>query len=162
MKIGIISDTHITDKNEELPPKVKEAFKGVDMIIHVGDLVDLSVLEKLKQICPDVRGVSGNMDPNEVRDRLREKEIIVIGKFRIGVMHGIGAPANLIDVTTEAFKNDRVDAIIFGHSHNGVNLVKNGILYFNPGSPTDKVYAKANSCGIIDINDKITGVIVEL
>jgi predicted phosphodiesterase len=77
-------------------------------------------------------------------------------------MHGIGAPVNLIDVTTEAFKNDRVDAIIFGHSHNGLNMVKNGILYFNPGSPTDKVYAKVNSVGIIEVNDKIEGRIIEI
>jgi putative phosphoesterase len=162
MKIGVISDTHISDKTQELPVKIKEAFKGVDMIIHVGDLVELSVLEKLRKICSDVRGVCGNMDPQEVRKTLREKEIITAGKYRIGVMHGIGAPVNLIDVTTEAFKNDRVDAIIFGHSHNGLNMVKNGILYFNPGSPTDKVYAKVNSVGIIEVNDKIEGRIIEI
>jgi predicted phosphodiesterase len=55
-----------------------------------------------------------------------------------------------------------VDVIIFGHSHNGLSLVKNGILYFNPGSPTDKIYAKANSVGIIEINDRIEGKIVEI
>jgi putative phosphoesterase len=162
MKIGVISDTHISDKSQELPEKIKEAFRGVDMIIHVGDLVNLSVIDKLKKICPDVRGVCGNMDPDEVRKNLREKEIITAGKFRLGVTHGIGAPANLIDVATETFKNDRVDVIIFGHSHNGLSLVKNGILYFNPGSPTDKIYAKANSVGIIEINDRIEGKIVEI
>lgn len=162
MRIGVISDTHITDKKEELPPKIKEVFKDVDMIIHVGDLVDLSVLEKLKKICPNVKGVQGNMDPHEVREVLPEKEIITAGKFKIGVIHGIGAPINLMDVTTEAFKNDHVDAIVFGHSHNSTNVVKNGILYFNPGSPTDKIYAKMNSCGIIETNGKIEGRIIKI
>jgi len=162
MRIGVISDTHITDKKEELPPQIKEVFKGVDMIIHVGDLVNLSVLEKLKKICPNVKGVQGNMDPHEVRAVLPEKEIINAGKFKIGVIHGAGAPANLIEFTTEAFKNSHVDAILFGHSHNGTNMVKNGILYFNPGSPTDKVYAKMNSCGIIETNGKIEARIIKI
>ena len=56
-----------------------------------------------------------------------------------------------------------VDAIIFGHSHEPVNMVKNGVLFFNPGSPTDKIFAKANSYGILEITDKkIEGKILRL
>ena len=76
MRIGVISDTHVADKAWQLPDKIAQDFKGVDMIIHAGDLVDLSVLEKLKLFCPDVRAVCGNMDPAEISKVLAEKEII--------------------------------------------------------------------------------------
>ena len=162
MRIGVISDTHITDKSQELPKKISEVFKGVDLIIHAGDLADLTVIEKLKKICPDVRAVWGNMDPQEVRTQLPEREIIKVNNHSIGLMHGRGAPANLIELLSSEFKNDPVDIVIFGHSHAGLNKSINGILYFNPGSPTDKVYAKENTVGIIEINGRIEAKLIKL
>jgi len=162
MKIGVISDTHLRDKNESLPKEIQEGLKPVDMIIHAGDLVDLSVLEKLKKICPQVIAVRGNMDPEPVRKILPEKEIIKVGKFRIGLAHGQGHPAGLPDLLLNMFRNDLVDAIVFGHSHNPLNEVRNGILLFNPGSATDKVFAEYNSYGILEINDKIEGRIIRI
>lgn len=162
MRIGVISDTHLIDKTQELPQIMLEDFKSADMIIHAGDLVDLSVIEKLKKVCPQVIAVYGNMDPSEVRSKLPEKEIINAGKFRIGVFHGYGAPANLVDLLSGIFKNDKVDIVIFGHSHSGLNQEKNGVVFFNPGSPTDKIYAKSNSYGIIELNGKIELKLIKL
>jgi putative phosphoesterase len=162
MRIGVISDTHVADKAWQLPDKIAQDFKGVDMIIHAGDLVDLSVLEKLKLLCPDVRAVCGNMDPAEISKVLAEKEIIQAGKFKIGLMHGRGAPSGLPDLLTETFRADKVDLIIFGHSHNPFNEQRSGVILFNPGSATDKVYAAYNSYGIIEVNDKIETRIVKL
>ena len=142
MKIGVVSDTHLTDKTQELPKNMLDDFKSADMVIHAGDLVDFSVIERLKKVCPKVIAVYGNMDPFEVRSKLPKKEIINVGKFRIGVFHGYGASANLIDLLTGIFKNDKVDIVIFGHSHSGLNQEKDGVIFFNPGSPTDKIYAK--------------------
>ena len=45
MKVGVISDTHIPTIAPSLPPAVYEIFKGVDLILHAGDIVELSVLE---------------------------------------------------------------------------------------------------------------------
>jgi len=155
MKIGVLSDTHLSDKSQSLPKKMLDDFKGVDMIIHAGDLISLSVIEKLKKICPNVIAVSGNMDPEAVRKKFPEKQVISAGKFKIGIYHGNGAPANLVELMASVFKDEKVDIIIFGHSHYGYNEEKNGIFFFNPGSPTDKIYAKENSYGIIELNDKI-------
>jgi len=47
-----------------------------------------------------------------------------------------------------------VDAIVFGHSHIAVNIVKDGVLFFNPGSPTDKIFSTANTYGILEVSDK--------
>jgi len=162
MKIGVISDTHIPDRAETIPAKVLEDFKTVDMIIHAGDLVDLKVIEELKKVCANVKAVRGNMDPPEVTDRFPEKEIITAGNYKIGVMHGSGAPVHLVDFLTRAFKDDDVDIIIFGHSHSGFNEKKGNILFFNPGSSTDKAFAPYNSYGIIELNDKIEARIIKL
>ncbi len=162
MKIGVISDTHIPTQANALPAVILDAFREVDMIIHAGDIVDLSVLEELKGVCPKVRAVWGNMDPYEVRGKLPEKEILEISGHRIGVMHGWGHPKGLIEVMAEAFKGDDVEMVIFGHSHNAVNKKSGGVIYFNPGSPTDKSLTDCNSYGIIEIDDAIHGKIVKI
>ena len=56
----------------------------------------------------------------------------------------------------------KVDVIVFGHTHSSQNEIKNGVLFFNPGSVTDKVFAKENSYGILEINSSIKGRIVKL
>jgi len=44
-----------------------------------------------------------------------------------------------------------------------MNEIKNGVLYFNPGSPTDKIFSQVNTFGILTIkNKKITGKIVNI
>ncbi|TRZ95103.1 metallophosphoesterase [bacterium] len=162
MKIGIIADTHISEKTETIPQEVLRAFETVDMIIHAGDLISLNVMKQLKNICPEVKAVYGNMDPREVRVALAEKEIIKINNFKIGVTHGKGSPNQLIEFTTRVFKADNLDVIIFGHSHSALNLKKGNILYFNPGSPTDKKFALYNSYGIITLGDTIEGEIIKI
>jgi uncharacterized protein len=159
--IGVISDTHIPDKAKEIPRKILEAFKKVDMIIHCGDLVELSVLDKLKECCKDVRAVKGNMD--HLGDTLMEKEIFMAGGVKIAVAHGSGAPNMLMEYLTELFKGEDADAVIFGHSHSPLNEKKGKVLFFNPGSATDKIFAPYNSYGMLEIDDKkITAKIVRI
>jgi hypothetical protein len=162
MRIGVISDTHIPERSKEIPKKILEDFKHVDMVIHVGDLTELGVLESLKAVCPKVIAVRGNMDPPEVRKKLPEKEIIEAGKFRIGIMHGYGSPFSLEEHLSADFKNDKIDMIIFGHSHSACNEKKGGIYFFNPGSATDKIFSEYNSYGIIEIADTIEAKIIKL
>jgi len=160
MKILVISDTHIPRAAHDLPKEVYEAITQVDMILHAGDIVDKEFLEKLKSLRPTT-AVCGNMDPSDVSQALNQKEIVQVGKFRIGLIHGYGAPADIMDTVKGEFKN--VDAIVFGHSHASVNIVKDGVLFFNPGSPTDKIFAKSNSYGILDVTDAgIEGKIINL
>jgi len=162
MKIGVISDTHIPEKAKSIPPKILEGLKGMDMIIHAGDLSDLSVIEQLKSICPNIRAVYGNMDPSEVRKVLPERDIIKAGNYKIGLMHGSGAPMKLVELLERLFKDDAVDIIVFGHSHSPENKKVGNILFFNPGSATDKVFAPYNSYGIIEINGGIKAKVVRI
>ena len=162
MRIGVVSDTHIPDRASGLPRNLCEGLAGVDMIINAGDLVEMEVLAALRQICPDVRGVAGNMDCAELRGQLPQKLLIKAGKFTIGVCHGCGAPQGLPEMMRRMFKKDPVDLIVFGHSHQPA-VIKEGFPWlFNPGSPTDTVFAPYKSFGIIEIGDTMELYIVRL
>ena len=160
MKILVMSDTHIPKAAQDLPPQVYEAIKDVDMIFHAGDFADKEIFEKLAGL-KETKAVCGNMDSLGLRSMLNDKEVVRVGKFRIGLIHGHGAPSELLDTVRNEF--GKVDAIIFGHSHRPLNIVRDGVLFFNPGSPTDKVFAEYNSYGILEITDtKIEGRIIKL
>jgi uncharacterized protein len=162
MRIGVISDTHADEQHYELPKKVLEDFKRTDMIIHAGDITNAKILLKLRSLSPNLKAVYGNMDSQEISRGLAAKEIFNVGKFKIGLTHGSGSPAQLIGYLENEFKKDKLDMIIFGHSHQAFNKIINGVIFFNPGSATDKIFAKRNTYGIIEINDTIKAEIVEI
>ena len=161
VKIGVVSDTHI-NSFEGLPEKLLRLFDGLDIILHAGDLVNLSVFEGLKKLSPKVYAVRGNMDPPDVKRALPEKTIIQVKQFRIGLTHGRGAPPDLLPTVKKIFKGEALHCIIYGHSHVARNEFIEDILYFNPGSPTDKFFAPYNSCGILEIDKEIVGRIIKL
>ncbi len=150
MRIIVLSDTHMPRTAEDLPGRVYEEIKKSDMIIHAGDFVEIDILKKLQKLKP-TNAVCGNMDSQAIRDELKQKMVIDVGRFKIGLMHGYGAPAGLVDTVASEFTG--VDVIIFGHSHSPVNMSRGGVILFNPGSPTDTVFAKTNSFGILEITD---------
>lgn len=159
MRIFVISDTHLPRTAGDIPPKVYDEIKKCDMIFHAGDFVEKIFFDKLTKL-KTTYAVFGNMDSVELKNILPQKEIIEVGKFKIGLIHGWGPP----DRTEENIKNEfgAIDAIVFGHTHTPANEVKNGILFFNPGSPTDKAFALYNSYGILEIDDKINGKIIKI
>ncbi len=160
MKIGIISDTHIPISASAIPAKVVEYFSGIDLILHAGDFIDLAVLKELKKI-GSVEAVRGNMDPAEVRQILPRKKIIGVGSFKIGLIHGSGSPSGLMERIAKEFSGERLDAIVFGHSHSPHKQIVDNVLFFNPGSPTDGLDS-VNTFGLIEIADRITARIIEL
>lgn len=154
MKIGVISDTHIPSKAKSLPDEVLRAFREVDHIIHAGDIVSLEVLDTLNRFAP-VTVVGGNVDPPEVRELLGAKKIITLGGYRIGTTHGDGKTGRTVDRAVKCFVGDHVDCIVFGHSHTPFCDLVNGILLFNPGSPTDKRRNEFFSFGMLELGTVI-------
>lgn len=161
MIIGVISDTHIPVVTDTIPNEVTDKFKGVDLIIHAGDLVSYSIIQDLEQIAP-VEAVSGNMDGYDIRQKLPGKKIINANNFKIGISHGSGPKESVYKKALDDFSDDKVDCIIFGHSHYPYNKYHDGVLLFNPGSATDRRFSPECSIGFLKINDKITGEIVYL
>lgn len=161
MKVVVISDTHIPASCDALPNILLEKIKGAGLIIHAGDCTELSVIDELEKIAP-VEAVVGNMDSNMVRRRFPVKRIIELGSFKAGIAHGHGSPDRLVDYVKALFKEDELDCIIYGHSHIPKIDYIDGILYFCPGSPTEKVFAPYNSFGILEVDEKITPTIIRL
>ena len=147
MTIGVLSDTH----SLSIPTPLIERLKSVDMIIHAGDICDIQTLKLLKKMAP-TKAVQGNMDELAVKKELPLKEIIIYGNLKIGVTHGhIGESREALKNATASFKDDKMDMLIFGHSHQAFNEQVGATLYFNPGSPNDVVRAKFFSYGLISI-----------
>ena len=158
MKIGVISDTH----SHLIPRQLLDDFKKVDLIVHAGDFCsaeDLKFFQKIK----NVHAVFGNMDGLELRQVLPERDIFEVEGMKIGLYHGRGSPDKVLGRVKAEFKKDKVDVVIFGHSHQPLNEVIGNVLYFNPGSPIDVVRSPYCSYGILEIkNSKASGKIVKV
>lgn len=152
MKIGVISDTHIPSKASRIPDIVFDKFKGVDLIIHAGDITSQEVLDDLAVLAP-VKAVYGNVDPPELCHGLPERLNIELNGYKIGVTHGHNLRGHIMERIAYVFPE--TDIIIFGHTHRPCNEVINGQLYFNPGSATDRRLQEKHSIGIITLNYRI-------
>lgn len=160
MRIVVLSDTHIPRTVNDLPQQIYLEIANADMIIHAGDFVEKTLYDKLASLKPIV-AVYGNMDSTALHQALKPKEVVTVGNYKIGVTHGHGSARDIIETVRKEFKG--VDAIVYGHSHAAENTVKDKILFFNPGSSTDKVFAAVNTYGILEVTDSgITGTIVRL
>ena len=151
MRIAVLADTHVNIL-EHLPKKIIDAISTVDLIIHAGDFTDVQVLKELKQL-RGVKAVQGNMDSMELKTVLPVKEIIEIGNKRIGITHGSGSPWGIEGRVRKMFESNRIDIIVYGHSHRSQNKVIDDILFFNPGKATD-------SFGILTIDGGTKGEII--
>lgn len=136
MRIGLISDTHIPGRARQIPAEVLAAFRGVDLILHAGDLVALSVLDQLSAIAP-VEAVAGNNDGPEVVERWGWQRQLTLEGHHIGLVHGHeGRGRHTIDRALSHFPD--FDCVVFGHSHSAVVEQRGRTLAVNPGSPTDR------------------------
>ncbi len=159
MKIGVLSDTHVPSIAAALPPVIYTLFKDVDLILHAGDIVHLSVLDELRAIAP-VEAVAGNMDDSEVHARLPVKQILTLGRFRAGLIHG----KFKIDTQREMIRKefDDVDLIVYGHSHTAFWGRVDGVYFLNPGSPTDTVHARYKSVAILEVGEDLKAEIIRI
>lgn len=158
MKIGILSDTHLHRPTRDFENILDAFFSDVDLILHAGDFVSFEIVEFLSS--GNFHGVYGNMDPREVKDMLPEKKVIQLGPYRLGLIHGGGPSRGLEERVLSEFQD--VDVIVYGHSHRALNVVKDGVLLFNPGTATGFSYAKDHSVGILELSDTLRGQIIHI
>jgi putative phosphoesterase len=142
--LGIITDTHIPQRLKDLPPRVGEVFRGVDRILHAGDINSQRVLDQLAEIAP-VEAVAGNADL--FKHGLPLTRVIEVEGKRLGLVHGHGGWSRYLrSKVRDRFGYDEelylkivhgsfgpVDAIVFGHTHRFYHAERSGILMFNPG-----------------------------
>jgi len=147
--IGILSDTHINSADDTFLYNCSRAFSKCDIIIHAGDLTDLSILSIFKG--KEVHAVSGNMCNNMTQLSLPKEKRIIIDGYSIGVSHGAGNRLNIEDRVFEMFPD--VSCIIYGHTHAPVCHTVGKTLFINPGSfqGTGK-YGAAGTYAILQID----------
>ncbi|NLV92090.1 MAG: metallophosphoesterase family protein [Firmicutes bacterium] len=134
MKVGLISDTHIPYRARHLPKEIFTLFSQVDLILHAGDLLELSVIGDLSVLAP-VEAVAGNVDSFEVRAKLPRRRLLQLEDAAVGLIHGDGSGYDTPGRALRAFPD--ADCVVFGHSHRPMIEIRGGKLLVNPGSACD-------------------------
>ncbi|MFW6093849.1 MAG: metallophosphoesterase family protein [Pseudomonadota bacterium] len=147
LRIGLISDTHMPEARRELWPQIAEAFSGVDLILHGGDIHELYVLDALEELAP-VYAARGNGEdggggrPVQPDDpRVKYAWLLELGGVWVGLTHYVPVPERPPKFTLarwiERFFPERTpDVIVFGDTHREWIEEVDGVLCVNPGSPT--------------------------
>jgi uncharacterized protein len=149
-RIGVISDTH-----RLLRPEATAALQDVEHIIHAGDIGWPAVIEDLRKIAP-LTAVRGNVDSGDwVRNYPQAAAVELYG----AVFYIIHDLKNLdLDPRIAGFA-----AVISGHSHAAGQEMRDGVLYFNPGSAGPRRFYLPVTIGILTVDaGKISGDIIEL
>jgi putative phosphoesterase len=157
-RIGIISDTHIHHL-KDVPSSLLDSLKGFDLIIHLGDFVSLDLVDYFRGF-NNFYGIAGNHDPRTIKAILRRSDVIEVNGKRLGLLHGYWFPLFCEHRSLARFKNEKVDAILYGHTHVIRNEMVNNILFFNPGSACALWPAPWKTYGILNVGETITGEIV--
>jgi len=146
----VISDTHGL-----LRPEAIEVLRGSQCIIHAGDVGDPAILDKLNEIAP-VTVVRGNVDTGVWSRKIPLTNVLEIDGTLIYVLHILDE----LDLKPEA---SGFAAVIYGHSHKPHSEMKNGVLYFNPGSAGPRRFDLPISLGRLSMRGAaIESEIVEL
>ena len=169
MRIGLLSDTHVPEAAKELPmAELRDAFKGVDLIMHGGDIYYRSVLEDLSQIAPVIAALGDDDFGSTVMDdRVKDKHILRIQGHCVWLVHErpkIFSPPPPPHRRAAEFRNlqDVPEIVVFGHQHKTIVESCEGILMVSPGSPTFLHYRQGlGTVGILDINDGKIDVIIK-
>ena len=119
--VGVISDTHGLTRPEAL-----QALAGVSHILHAGDVGKPEVLDALRAIAP-VTAIRGNVDVSGPCAELPSTAAVELGGLLFYIVHALED----LDIVPAAAS---VSAIIYGHSHKPAVLVRDGVVYLNPGS----------------------------
>ena len=145
MLIGLLSDTHIAFPSGRLPTQIRSAFRGVDLILHAGDIWIPSVLDELETIAPVVAAWGDDdMEADLGRDkRMMKGHTLFFDGVNFWLTH-IKPPYGVINPKEAAYPpwrtnenpNDPPDVIVFGHTHVAVIEHYKGTLLVNPGSVT--------------------------
>ena len=150
MKIAVLADTHTMGMTRAVPMGAWPYLETADHILHAGDVCDPALLEELSALAP-LTVVMGNCDGPGVRNwGATDQAEVKLDGIRIGMIHDAGLSPGRRQRMRGRFKDARV--VVFGHSHMPYNEDEEGLLLFNPGSPTWKRKAPFTSMGLLWID----------
>ncbi|MGH8245052.1 MAG: metallophosphoesterase family protein [Gammaproteobacteria bacterium] len=175
MRIGLISDTHVPTATPFLWPEIYEALRGVDLILHAGDLMVPEVIDWLEEVAPvtavwgngDFRGWQRTVPPDDLR--LSEAKVLSVDGLRIGLVHDLqlpeAPPLRTLEGQMQHYFRGPVDVIVRGSTHAAEITTLKGVLIVNPGSPTfpNHQSARLGTVGFLTVEDgAVSAEIVQL
>ena len=149
MLIGVISDTHGL-----LRPEALAALRGVEHILHAGDVGDIAILDALRKIAP-VTAIRGNVDVAGACAELPATDVVELGGQLFYLVHSV----NDLDINPRAAG---VAMVVSGHSHKAKVEAKDGVIYFNPGSAGPRRFSLPVTVGFVTVEDGLEASVMEL
>jgi putative phosphoesterase len=151
MRVAVLSDTHSPRYWKRCPAAVAEALRGVDAILHAGDVCRAETLDELSAWAP-VHAVLGNNDgPDVVAWGAPETLELDLGGLPLAMIHDSGARTGRGARLRRMFPDAAL--VVFGHSHIPMDESHDGQRIFNPGSPTDRRRQPHGTMGELVIED---------
>jgi putative phosphoesterase len=142
MKIGVISDTH-----NYFDPQIRSHFRGVEHILHAGDVGMPSIILELEGIAP-VTVVMGNNDTLH-SSIWNETEVLELGGIKF-LLHHIIYPGSLSEVAARAIQKHKPEVVVYGHTHQAHEERVEGITYFNPGYAGKPRFKQPRSLAVME------------
>jgi putative phosphoesterase len=137
-RIGVISDTHGLLREEAIG-----LLKGVDLILHAGDVGNQELLDTLEKVAP-VFAVRGNMDRGEWSQGLPQTQWVEVGEITIYILHDL----DKLDLLPQAAG---ISMVVSGHTHQPEEEYRDGVYYLNPGSVGPRRFNKPVSMAIVEV-----------
>ena len=145
----------MADTHGLLRPQALRRLRGVDRIVHAGDIGSPEVLRALAAVAP-VTAVRGNNDRGAWALVLPETAVLVVGTVRLYVLHDVKTLA--VDPRATA-----IAAVIAGHSHKPTLADQDGVLFMNPGSIGPRRFTLPIAMGFLTVRGSdVRGEIVYL
>ena len=149
MLIGVISDTHGL-----LRPEAVVALRGVEHILHAGDVGDSAILDALREIAP-VTAIRGNVDVSGACAELPATDVVELGGRLFYLVHSVRD----LDIKPAAAG---LAMVVSGHSHKASVEVRDGVIYFNPGSAGPRRFSLPVTLGFVTVEDGVEASVMEL
>lgn len=154
VRIGLISDTHIPSIAKQIPEQVEKAFRGIDLILHAGDIQVARALDWLESIAP-VYAAQGNNDEDLEDPRVKPVQILQLQGLTIAMVHIFTYPQLPLDYFFKRHTQEPVDVVVYGDTHVPEVVREPGLLMVNPGSPTcpgPNMYIGLGHVGILEMS----------
>jgi putative phosphoesterase len=161
-RIGLIADAHCHAPGaSDLPDAVIEAFRGVSLILALGDMGERAALDRLQQVAP-LLATRGADDPQDDA-RISKEWVLTVEGVKVGALFdlaregsgiategGLKLPDGTVAETLRKVFGEPVAVVAYGGTHRAAIDERDGVLFVNPGSPT---LAERKAVAVVEIRD---------
>src|SRR5579864_1594284 len=159
MRVAVLADTHWKG-SDAVPERVLDKLHDAEVVIHAGDLKCEKVLESLANGNRKVLAVRGDSFELDLAG-LPDVRVEDLNGFKVGIAHNIGNLGQwaAFSKKPQDIFGERVDCVVFGHTHHPFFDVIHGVPFINPGSATDQEHSGSpGTVALLDINGRLESV----